>query len=1082
MERIQNKRDFYDNKARPGSVWVSGFNYIGRNDHLRAIDPDGAEMRFTPESRYYASCTIKRGQPVSIAQLDDLTEEQSKNKYPYVKITDPDIDDSCLGIALNYAEEGQIVHIQNHGKFNFYTTESPYYGKKASDGKLNEEREVFLDASNWDFDKVRGQRLFIKKIYNNETNAYTFKSNDSNGEEGTFVRQQKLDENKDSFDTDHTDYERGIDPTDWFTFDFYDSVYNAKNTIQIGYLTDAPTEATRHHNIAYKCSEEIADIVYDYDQNEIIENKEKSTKTTYLFTEIGKDENGNDIVLSKKEGTPVVYKNGAWYHAVTDKKMDHADYTWMVALKYDDTKQKFVPLNGSVSFEEVDWYSFDDFIVTVELDVTGDTRGPVDNTQFILRLGEDILIKNVKQDIDLEAVENDEYKYGPDFNLGVYDEIKVVAIANGHARPPKFGITTITGADKVIPSQFQMERREGDDVVKFVEPAFISLRRLDGDTYIIPIFNNLELNKLPGSFISAQDEGYFKLSQGFASLKDNQGILKNEIIIGPVVEQLTRDNLIPAIKVALATIFKDRDTDKNLINEDGSVQEDEIEVTNVGDNGFQITTKKVGGHYDIYVSENLLGWVAPKNIDFGQTAEQGEAILADIRDLNRLNVVGVVISGKSGILKRGERIKVMKMGRIVTLGNLWPGKEYYLGLNGRITAKKYFWYDHSLKVGIADSSNYFIVNCEDQPLRGYSGNFPLGYIKPAVNGLAEKGFLLCDGVTIYSKSKYKELYEALLNWFAPEQLDPARIQEDDWKHDSLIKFHECFGDFIQEWDTYKEKVVSNENRIAAVETKNEEQDKLILEAEESKEIEELRNQVLQLMETKYNALLDKINEISQYAHSMDENLQSQIKAVKDDLDLAWAKIKEDSKNIESLTKSLNELAELVNTFKNEYSDKIDNIDKTLEDLQTEIDDIRGNIKDLQAQVDENEEKLAKVDAKLDETVNAILKGESSEEYTPDDENSKKLSEAEIEELKTIAAALSNQKKSLKNEIASLEKRIDDLENELTTKLDAKADFEGYEINGLTSSKLSDILQELKDLIENATTVEESFNVNDSETN
>jgi chromosome segregation ATPase len=215
---------------------------------------------------------------------------------------------------------------------------------------------------------------------------------------------------------------------------------------------------------------------------------------------------------------------------------------------------------------------------------------------------------------------------------------------------------------------------------------------------------------------------------------------------------------------------------------------------------------------------------------------------------------------------------------------------------------------------------------------------------------------------------------------------------------------------------------------------------------------------------------------------MDENLQSQIKAVKDDLDLAWTKIKEDSKNIESLTKSLNKLAELVNTFKNEYSDKIDNIDKTLEDLQTEIDDIKGNIKDLQAQVDENEERLAKVDAKLDETVNAILKGESSEEYTPDDENSKKLSEAEIEEFKTIAAALSNQKKSLKNEIASLEKRIEDLENELTTKLNAKADFEGYEINGLTSSKLSDILQELKDLIDNATTVEESFNVNDSETN
>ena len=121
MELISNKADALKNKIRPGSIFVSK-----RTDNLKYIDQDGGECWVVPMSRYYAKDIILRGQPVAICQQSDFiqTDDRLTDKYPYVKVYDPNIDEFCIGVATNYAEPGQIVQIQNKGKFNYLTTDS----------------------------------------------------------------------------------------------------------------------------------------------------------------------------------------------------------------------------------------------------------------------------------------------------------------------------------------------------------------------------------------------------------------------------------------------------------------------------------------------------------------------------------------------------------------------------------------------------------------------------------------------------------------------------------------------------------------------------------------------------------------------------------------------------------------------------------------------------------------------------------------------------------------------------------------------------------------------------------------------
>lgn len=760
MEKIKRSYDDLHNKIRPGTTWVAAFTQPGNNDDLRSIDSDGSEMRFIPESRYYASCKIKRGQAVSIAQLEDLSENQANNKYAYVKITDPDVDDTCLGIAMNYAEPNQIVQIQRKGKFNYLTTDSILNTEE------NRKYEIFLNAKGWTYDEVRGQKLFIKKLYENVTQSGKIVSEESDYTDPT--KQVLADENKDAFDTDHADESVAADNSDWFTYDFYDSIYNARNTIQIGYLTDAPT--TDVANKGYFIRSESQGEVHFYDSDN--QKGEDVFGDKAVVVEYNKSTGKIEIV----DGSGPIHEDGKqnwWEELKAEGKLPKANEAiWLVKGEIEVD----VEIAGKLEKRLKTVYSpVDDQVVTIELDITGDTRGPIDNTQFVLTLGETIYFDTYKHDVDYNELDADRnLVYAPHYNAGIYDELKVVAIAKGNPRSPSFRIFNKTSVK--LGANNENELNQG----------FIAVRKLDGDTYIIPVLTHLtsaafEETVMP-ALIDVNDEGYFKLSKQFSAGEYKEYVSTDED--GNVIKQLkradikfaeeplnevNRDSLRVAIKKALKAVYRDDET--------GST---DCETTDydIGDNGFFLTTNKVGGYYDIYISSEVLNIVSATEVDHGQFAKAGEAILADIRDSDRLNIAGIVLSNQSGYRKRGETVKVMKIGRIVTLGNLLPGEQYFLGLNGRITAKEQFWYDHSVSIGTAESSNYFIVNVNPHPQHSYSGNFPLGYIKPSVNCRPEQGYLLADGITLYSKQAYPELYKLLLNWFDEEELKPSNITED----------------------------------------------------------------------------------------------------------------------------------------------------------------------------------------------------------------------------------------------------------------------------------------------------------------
>lgn len=579
MKRIPEKADALNNKMRPGNIFISK-----RTDNFKYIDTDGSECWITPMSRYYAATEILRGQPVSIAQISDLDESLAKDEYPYVKITDPDKDESCIGIATNYAEAGQIVQIQRTGKFNYLTTKSKKYTKEKEIGKL---KEVYIDEeSGFLFDNVRGQTIYIKSVTN-------------------------------SHDNNHDSEETSYDSNNNLTYNFIDSVYSTKNTIQLGHLTDAPTLKEDNEN-------------YDKDQ-----------------------------------------------------------------------------------------------VVTIELEVTGDTRGPIDNTQYLLTLGEDIDFS-----IDKETLPTDPYN-----NEGIFNEVKAISIATHGPTKAVFGITYKTPETNI-----------GKDT------SFISVRKLGGKSIIIPFTEQKSFEDLCNKLTGANDIGYTKLLK--SKYHSDQ---ETPIILSPVtnIEEIP-EKIIEALQQIDEDIFKGATKTK--------ASDETADITE-----YLITASKEGGYFDIYESEDLVKYINVKTRCHGSSAKAGTAILADIRDENRCNVVGICISNQEGVHKKGEIIKVMKLGKFVTQGHLATGKTYYLGLEGRIITKSSYWYDTNVKIGIAEDSKNLIVGIEELQ-HDFNGSLPIGSLRPCTGGEAEKGYLLCDGVTNYSIELYPELYECLQQWYSTEEI------------------------------------------------------------------------------------------------------------------------------------------------------------------------------------------------------------------------------------------------------------------------------------------------------------------------
>ncbi len=137
-------------------------------------------------SIYYAKEPIKRGDPVSVTALSNENSGLGEDPYSYIVKTDSSIHTKCIGIALEYAEAGEAVHVQPFGKVIY------------DDSKNSNIEHKFSDDIEGDYSTLVGKVVYI-----------------------------------------------GQDPGT-FTIDFDQAYANGKNIIQIGVITDAPATNSQH--------------------------------------------------------------------------------------------------------------------------------------------------------------------------------------------------------------------------------------------------------------------------------------------------------------------------------------------------------------------------------------------------------------------------------------------------------------------------------------------------------------------------------------------------------------------------------------------------------------------------------------------------------------------------------------------------------------------------------------------------------------------------------------------------------------------------------------------------------------------
>ena len=156
--------------------YASGTTKSDANTGIVSNDPN--EQWLQPVSIYYALETIKRGDPVSVAVPSN--EGTKGDPYPYVEKTNSNKHTKCIGIALEYAESGQAVHVQPFGKVIYDDTKDS-----------NKEHKFSTDIQGT-YDNLVGKVVYIGQ------------------DAGTF------------------------------TIDFEQAYANGRNIIQVGVITDAP--------------------------------------------------------------------------------------------------------------------------------------------------------------------------------------------------------------------------------------------------------------------------------------------------------------------------------------------------------------------------------------------------------------------------------------------------------------------------------------------------------------------------------------------------------------------------------------------------------------------------------------------------------------------------------------------------------------------------------------------------------------------------------------------------------------------------------------------------------------------------
>lgn len=171
----------------------------------------------------------------------------------------------------------------------------------------------------------------------------------------------------------------------------------------------------------------------------------------------------------------------------------------------------------------------------------------------------------------------------------------------------------------------------------------------------------------------------------------------------------------------------------------------------------------------------------------GSYGQAGTAILADKRFMNRANVLGFLLNEPSDTDPytpvQGDVGLFLRKGLIRFTGAanaLIPGARYFLDVNGQITPNpgSVVYPEVLVEIGTARNTTDLMVDIS-QPLLGQI-DYPVAAIKPSLfisgQAVAEDGWLLCDGVTSHPQMSFPELYDALVGIYGIASVrDPGNL-------------------------------------------------------------------------------------------------------------------------------------------------------------------------------------------------------------------------------------------------------------------------------------------------------------------
>lgn len=380
--------------------------------------------------------------------------------------------------------------------------------------------------------------------------------------------------------------------------------------------------------------------------------------------------------------------------------------------------------------------------LSLELQFEGDGRGPIDNTQWELLAGEQLLI-------------------------GSNEQLKLLAIGQEEGSPFKCLVScTAPVLDKdrvVLPSDFiALQRLDGKTVFITVDPSITSIDELRNAV----VSNN---NTEDMAFMNVA----FNYANAYSKLHSSTDAIGLTNVL-PISFDLGASET--AYKTNVETIFKALKTAYTTISDSKSATGNTLKmlttgipvVTNEEDNVLSayadIKAGENGGYFELYVSQHLKDTflTGTELKDGGSTANKGRAIVADIRINTRQNIAGLYFNKAYDLdIPVGSNIIALHQGQFVidtstdeydkdgalvkvNSPRLIPGATYYLGTNGNLVTTPIEWTDSVVKVGVAKDELTLLVDCDD--CRIYDvGTLPIGYMKPSIAGHAEYGFVLMDG-------------------------------------------------------------------------------------------------------------------------------------------------------------------------------------------------------------------------------------------------------------------------------------------------------------------------------------------------